>query len=99
MPFLFRLIPVCLIAAVAGAAHAQAPTRGELLYTTHCKLCHTEQMHWRAQNKARDWDSLKAWVRHWQGEAKLQWSEEDINEVARYLNDTIYGFPRPVARR
>lgn len=92
-----------LAAAVAacGAAQAQtmAPTRGELLYTTHCKLCHTEQMHWRALNRARDWDSLKAQVRRWQGEAKLQWSEDDIDEVARHLNDTIYGFARPVAQR
>jgi cytochrome c5 len=98
MHCLAKLIFWCALAA-AGAAQAQAPapTRGELLYTTHCKLCHTEQMHWRTLNKARDWDSLRAQVRRWQGEARLQWSEDDINEVARHLNDTIYGFPRPLA--
>lgn len=78
---------------------AAPPSRGELLYSTHCITCHTEKMHWRTLAQARDWDTLKAQVRRWQGEAKLDWSEEDISEVARHLNDTIYRFPRPVAVR
>lgn len=89
------------IAACAGAQAQTAPpppTRGQLLYSTHCGACHTVQMHWRTLNQARDWDSLKAQVRRWQNTAALQWSEEDITEVARYLNDTIYQFPRPSAR-
>jgi len=86
-----------LILAAATLAGAQTPpaSRGELLYATHCVECHTVQMHWRTLRRARDWDTLKAQVRRWQGEARLQWSEDDINAVARHLNDTIYGFPRP----
>ena len=81
----------------AGVAHAQAvatPTRGELLYSTHCIECHSTQMHWRAQRQARDWDSLKAQVRRWQAAANLRWTEADIAEVARHLNETIYQFPK-----
>lgn len=75
---------------------AQEPeTRGELLYTTHCVTCHTTQMHWRANRMATDWGSLTAQVRRWQGNAGLQWSDADINEVARHLNNTIYRFPQP----
>jgi mono/diheme cytochrome c family protein len=97
-------IPALLLAGLAlasGLSHAQttAPaSRGQLLYTTHCISCHNTQIHWRNNSLARDWDSLKAQVRRWQGATSLQWSEADITEVARHLNDTIYRFPRPTAR-
>lgn len=68
------------------------------MYTTHCIECHTTRMHWRNQRLARDWVTLTAQVRLWQGVASLGWSESDIDDVARYLNDTIYQFPRQVSR-
>jgi len=94
-----RLLPYLLVAFVpllaAPGAHAQATlSRGQLLYATHCAECHTSQVHWRDRRQALDWDSLKAWVRHWQGEARLQWSEDEVEAVARHLNDTVYRFPR-----
>lgn len=55
-------------------------------------------MHWRNLRLARDWVTLKAQVRLWQGVASLGWSEADIDDVTRYLNDTIYQFPRQVSR-
>jgi mono/diheme cytochrome c family protein len=85
------------IALVGLAAHAQTtpvPGRGELLYTTHCIACHTSQMHWRDNRRARDWESLKAQVRLWQGNTALRWDEADISDVAAYLNDTVYHYPR-----
>ncbi|WBY01664.1 cytochrome c [Ramlibacter tataouinensis] len=89
------LLLAALPAFPGSAAHAQAlpATRGALLYENHCGACHSEQMHWRAKRLARDWNSLREQVRHWQGEARLGWSEEDIDAVARHLNDTIYRFP------
>jgi mono/diheme cytochrome c family protein len=75
------------------------PTRGALLYETHCVACHDSQRHWRDQRLARDWPSLLAQVREWQARAILHWSNADIVEVARHLNDTIYRFPRPLAAR
>jgi mono/diheme cytochrome c family protein len=83
------------VAGVPAGAQPEKPvTRGELLYTTHCVACHTTQMHWRDQRRATDWNSLKAQVRRWQATAQLGWSESDIAEVARHLNDTIYRFPQ-----
>jgi mono/diheme cytochrome c family protein len=86
--------------ACAGLAHAQAvapPSRGQL-YSTHCIECHSTQMHWRTNKQARDWDSLKAQVRRWQATADLGWTEADITEVARHLNETIYQFPQTEER-
>jgi mono/diheme cytochrome c family protein len=99
-------VALLLILALAGtAALAQAPaapaggtvvpaSRGQALYTTHCIACHNTQVHWRDNKLATDWDSLKALVRRWQATAALAWSEADVVEVARYLNDSIYRHPQ-----
>jgi cytochrome c2 len=95
-PFHTMLLLLAATAVLPAAAQPADAARGQLLYSTHCIECHTTQMHWREQKKARDWPTLIAQVRRWQAEARLQWSEQDINDVARHLNDTIYGFPPPV---
>ncbi|KQT10847.1 hypothetical protein [Ramlibacter sp. Leaf400] len=88
-----------ILSTLLGSAIAQVPptpaTRGAMLYENHCGACHSEQMHWRAQRRAQDWNSLRALVLQWQGEARLGWNGEDIDAVARHLNDTIYRFPAP----
>ena len=78
--------------AAAQAAPAPEPTRGELLYTTHCVACHSTQVHWRGNKAVSDWITLRAEVRRWQAVALLGWSEADIAEVARYLNARYYRF-------
>lgn len=84
----------CGALAQAQPVPSTAPSRGQLLYTTHCISCHTTDMHWRNKRQAYDWESLKTQVRRWQGNTGLQWADADITEVARYLNDTIYQFPQ-----
>jgi mono/diheme cytochrome c family protein len=88
-------LPVLLWLAFAFTAQAQAPSRGQLLYTTHCGACHSTQMHWRDNKLATTWETLKAQVRRWQGVARLEWSEAEVEEVARYLNEAIYRYPEP----
>lgn len=87
-----------LVFGAASSAEAQVsgpwPARGELLYNTHCHTCHNEQLHWRDKKLAHDWSSLKAQVASWQGVAKLAWSNAEIVDVSRYLNETIYRFPQ-----
>ena len=75
-------------------AHARTPDepRGELLYSTHCNACHSLQIHWREQKLATDWKSLKAQVNRWQTYAKLGWRDEDVVDVALYLNTRYYKF-------
>jgi mono/diheme cytochrome c family protein len=95
------LAAVLLVMTLAMAPPAAAQSRGGLLYTTHCSSCHTAMLHWREQKKVRDWAGLLTQVRYWQGQAALAWSDEDIAEVARYLNDTYYKLepaPQPTVR-
>lgn len=96
-----RTLPlaVSLALLVAASASAQQPgARGALLYENHCGACHTTQMHWRNNRAATDWASLRALVRRWQGVAQLNWSDEDIDEVARHLNGRFYRFEEPATR-
>jgi mono/diheme cytochrome c family protein len=88
-----------LVAAAQAPVHAQAPgARGALLYENHCGACHTTQMHWRDKRVATDWASLRILVRRWQATAQLNWSDEEIDEVARYLNGRFYRFDEPATR-
>ena len=90
------LLLAALTCASAAAFAQAAPTasRGELLYITHCSECHTTQMYWRDDGCAQDWAGLKVQVRRWQDNNGLGWSESEIAEVARYLNDAIYRYPQ-----
>lgn len=87
-----------LLLAGPAAAQTPAPQRGELLYGTHCIACHSTQIHWRDKKQATDWSSLKEQVRSWQQRSMLGWSDGDIEDVARHLNDTIYRYRREGAR-
>lgn len=89
------LLPVVLagLHAVAFGQPLPESSRGQLLYSTHCISCHSTQVHWRDGKAAADWSSLKAQVRRWQLNTGLGWTEADIKEVARHLNETIYRYP------
>jgi hypothetical protein len=96
-PLRSRIFMLAVLAGISPTAFPQTPpaeSRGQLLYSTHCISCHTSQVHWRDDKIAQDWNSLKAQVRRWQGNASLQWTEADITEVSRHLNDTIYHYPQ-----
>lgn len=96
MNIFFQLICVlCVLLGVHTLAYAQekhSETRGELLYSTHCNACHTSKIHWREHKLVTDWNSLVAQVRRWQYVTGLSWSEEEIIDVAHYLNAAYYGF-------
>jgi mono/diheme cytochrome c family protein len=87
------LLGAGLFPQAARSADGHEPSRGAMLYDTHCIACHTEQVHWRDARLAHDWKSLVGQVDRWQRNTGLQWSEEDIVAVARYLNARYYRFP------
>lgn len=65
-------------------------SRGELLYRNHCIECHNQQIHWREARIAKDTNSIKQQVTRWQDAIGVQWTDEEINDVSRYLNRTYY---------
>ena len=95
-----ELVLVALLFGVhsASLAQTQAPSGGALLYQTYCVECHTTQIHWRERRLAHEWATLRHQVLRWQANIGLQWSDEEVDEVTRYLNARIYQFPEPAPK-
>jgi hypothetical protein len=73
--WIFGVLLVCLgNPAVADTQPKRDTSRGELLYSTYCTACHSDQIHWRDKKIATDWIGLNAQVRHWQGIMGQVWS-------------------------
>jgi len=81
--------------ADADAEPIHDATRGELLYSTRSIACHSAEVHWRDKQLATDWSSLQAEVRRWQGFSGLGWGDDDVAEMARYLNALHYHYSTP----
>ena len=94
-PWIMLAVSLCSGAAFAVSQLKPDATPGELLYSTYCIGCHTEQAHWRDKKLATDWTSLVAETRRWQTNSGLNWSQDDIESVARYLNRLHYHYPAP----
>ena len=93
----YRSLLVALFVLLGNLAHADAlpmrdATRGELLYSRHCIACHTTQIHWRDKQLVTDRASLQLEVNRWQEFAGLGWTDNDVAEVARYLNALHYHY-------
>ena len=57
--------------------------------------CCIRRIAWRDKKLATDWSRLLSEVRHWEGFARLEWSEDDVDSVARYLNTMYYRYAAP----
>ncbi len=91
-----------LAACGAPAAKPESPQRTEAdmmrggeLYRTHCSACHTAQVHWREKSLVHSWNDLRYQVSRWQRIAGQNWSREEIEDVAAYLNQLFYQTPCP----
>lgn len=82
----------CIMPSYVFAQQLPNESRGELLYAVQCNACHTTEVHWREQKLATDWNSLKVQIRRWQTNMNLGWSDEDIIDVAYFLNSHYYQF-------
>lgn len=91
---LMLVAPAGLLSQLQAQTPSPAPpSRGELLYTTHCIACHSASLHWRERRLATDFAGLIAQVGRWEKNTGLGWSSEEILDVVQYLNTTIYRFP------
>lgn len=92
MKYLFTL---CLLFSSATlAADAPNAERGRLLYENHCMVCHTAKVHGRIRPLPLDMKELRSIIAFWAKNEKLSWTEQEIDDVAQYLDITHYRFRR-----
>jgi mono/diheme cytochrome c family protein len=86
-----ELIVLLFLLLVPGA-HAQDARRGRQLYETHCISCHYEHVHERAQTNTRvhSLDDLRAQVRDWGKLTGQTFTQDDLDDIAAYLNESHY---------
>jgi cytochrome c len=87
----------CLAVLACGPVPAAHPERGQALYDTQCRFCHESQVHLRKNHNVTSLEDLQRRVQAWSWHAALGWSDEEVADVAAYLNQRFYHFPEPAA--
>lgn len=82
-------VGVLLLSSGAGAADAE---RGGSLYANHCTSCHTTAAHFREKRKANTPQALRRWIDRWQWVQSLNWTRDDVEDVAAFLDGRYYKF-------
>ena len=96
------LLAAVVVAAVAALFASRGVSaadigRGRALYELRCDGCHSESVHGRAKRVAADFEDVRRWVARWNATLALQWTAEEIDDVAVHLNTTYYRYPCPPA--
>jgi len=75
--------------AVAGS-EGEAFDRGRALYENHCQSCHEALAHTRDNRVVKTVDGLRQRVWSWSIHSGLNWRDDEIDDVTRYLNRRFY---------
>jgi mono/diheme cytochrome c family protein len=94
VPGAVAALAILLAAPCASGADEQ---RGRALYELRCGGCHSESVHGRAKRVATDFSDVRQWVNRWNANLGLQWRDEDVDDVAVYLNQAYYRYACPPA--
>ncbi len=87
---------LCALALVSGLSSALAEESKDVgaMVQTNCTKCHGDEIYTRADRKVTSLDGLNRQVGRCETALGLQWFDEDIADVASYLNDKFYKFDR-----
>lgn len=94
---LYKVKMMCIalgISTVAMPLLAGEFDRGKELYENHCRSCHESWAHERSGRQVTSPEELRHRVRGWSLHSRLDWSEEEVNDVADYLDRQYYGFTK-----
>ncbi len=86
--FILPLLAACL-PGLASAADLQA---GQSLHDGKCVSCHGSEVYTRADRRVSNASSLRQQVQRCDTNLELGWFDEEINNVAHYLNESYYKF-------
>ena len=66
--------------------------RGQQLHDEHCMKCHDSGVYTRENRRVADQAALVKQVKRCELNLGLRWFDNDINDVAQYLNQSFYKF-------
>jgi hypothetical protein len=95
-----RAIPILAVvfgSALLAPADGADLERGNTLYSARCVGCHDKSVHQRNARKALTIEGIRSQVRRWDAFLGGAWREEEVNDVASYLNELFYRYPCPPA--
>jgi mono/diheme cytochrome c family protein len=84
-------ITVCLLTAASSLSAANLDN-GKTLLAGHCTKCHDERVYIRPDHRVTTLDGLNQQVSRCEQALGLKWFDDDITDVASYLNQTYYHF-------
>ncbi len=88
---LLILTTTCLLAAGTPLTTATAGN-GAALHAENCASCHDDGVYKRKDRRVTDMAGLKKQVQRCEQSLGLTWFDEDVDDVAAYLNSTYYKF-------
>jgi len=65
---------------------------GKALYEKNCIRCHSTEVFTREDRGIKNYEALKTRVQQCTGAAEVKWVDEEIKNVADYLNKNFYKF-------
>ena len=68
---------------------------GKALHDENCMRCHQENIYTRKNRLIHSFPDLHERIRQCELSADLTWFDEEIDNVAAYLNDAFYHFEMP----
>ena len=99
IPMMLPAAALAVLGTAAAPAQAADVAAGKKLHAEHCVACHTSlmdgepsRMYTREERKVDSRQALKSRVRQCELSLGLQWFDDDIADVAAYLNEQYYKF-------
>jgi len=65
---------------------------GKVLYEKNCTRCHNTEVFTREDRSINSYEGLETRVKQCTGAAEVKWVDEEIKNVADYLNKNFYKF-------
>jgi len=87
-----RLTAFTLLLTLGSGAQAAEPAAGKSLVEEHCQSCHGSEVYTRADRKVTTQTGLHKQVQRCELALGLRWFDDQINDVATYLNQNYYQF-------
>jgi cytochrome c553 len=81
-----------IVFAIPASGMAADTGHGKSLQQENCMACHDDGVYTRNDRRVTTMDGLQKQVKRCELTLGLQWFDDDINDVAGYLNESFYKF-------